>query len=259
MRSVHHGLGGGDRRGGAAGAGRARSAPTTTSTASSSSCRCPTHIDPDAVVARARPGQGRRRADAAQRRAARPRRPGPGALHPRRGDGAARPRGGRAGGRRGGGGRALEAGRRARRAACCWRPNATVTVCHSRTRDLADVCRRADVLVAAVGVPKLLGADAVKPGAVVIDVGMNRTEDGLRRRRRLRGSGRGRGGDHPGPRRRRADDDRDAAGQHPAGRARSHLVHRGLEGSAICPPNRAECGVGSDRPASLHGGRRRWT
>ncbi len=57
--------------------------------------------------------------------------------------------------------------------------NATVTVCHSRTRDLAAVCRRADVLVAAVGVPRLLGADAVKPGAVVIDVGMNRAEDGL--------------------------------------------------------------------------------
>jgi methylenetetrahydrofolate dehydrogenase (NADP+) / methenyltetrahydrofolate cyclohydrolase len=57
--------------------------------------------------------------------------------------------------------------------------NATVTVCHSRTRDLAAVCRRAGVLVAAVGVPRLLGADAVKPGAVVVDVGMNRTEDGL--------------------------------------------------------------------------------
>jgi methylenetetrahydrofolate dehydrogenase (NADP+)/methenyltetrahydrofolate cyclohydrolase len=57
--------------------------------------------------------------------------------------------------------------------------NATVTVCHSRTRDLDAVCRRADVLVAAVGVPRLLGAGAVKPGAVVIDVGMNRTEDGL--------------------------------------------------------------------------------
>jgi methylenetetrahydrofolate dehydrogenase (NADP+)/methenyltetrahydrofolate cyclohydrolase len=57
--------------------------------------------------------------------------------------------------------------------------NATVTVCHSRTRDLAAVCSRADVLVAAVGVPRLLGAGAVKPGAVVIDVGMNRTEDGL--------------------------------------------------------------------------------
>jgi methylenetetrahydrofolate dehydrogenase (NADP+) / methenyltetrahydrofolate cyclohydrolase len=57
--------------------------------------------------------------------------------------------------------------------------NATVTVCHSRTRDLAAVCRRADVLVAAVGVPKLLGGDAIKPGAVVIDVGVNRTENGL--------------------------------------------------------------------------------
>jgi methylenetetrahydrofolate dehydrogenase (NADP+)/methenyltetrahydrofolate cyclohydrolase len=57
--------------------------------------------------------------------------------------------------------------------------NATVTVCHSRTRDLPAVCSRADVLVAAVGVPRLLGTDAVKPGAVVIDVGMNRTEDGL--------------------------------------------------------------------------------
>jgi methylenetetrahydrofolate dehydrogenase (NADP+)/methenyltetrahydrofolate cyclohydrolase len=57
--------------------------------------------------------------------------------------------------------------------------NATVTVCHSRTRDLPAVCARADVLVAAVGSPRLLGADAVKPGAAVIDVGINRTEDGL--------------------------------------------------------------------------------
>lgn len=58
--------------------------------------------------------------------------------------------------------------------------NATVTSCHSRTRDLAAICRRADVLVAAVGSPELLGADAIKPGAVVIDVGVNRTDDGLR-------------------------------------------------------------------------------
>jgi methylenetetrahydrofolate dehydrogenase (NADP+)/methenyltetrahydrofolate cyclohydrolase len=57
--------------------------------------------------------------------------------------------------------------------------NATVTVCHSRTRDLAATCRRADVLVAAVGSSRLLGAEAVKPGAVVIDVGVNRTDDGL--------------------------------------------------------------------------------
>jgi methylenetetrahydrofolate dehydrogenase (NADP+)/methenyltetrahydrofolate cyclohydrolase len=57
--------------------------------------------------------------------------------------------------------------------------NATVTMCHSRTRDLAGVCRRADVLVAAVGVPRLIAGDAVKPGAVVIDVGINRTDEGL--------------------------------------------------------------------------------
>jgi methylenetetrahydrofolate dehydrogenase (NADP+) / methenyltetrahydrofolate cyclohydrolase len=57
--------------------------------------------------------------------------------------------------------------------------NATVTVCHSRTTDLAAVCRRADVLVAAVGSPRLVGADMVKPGAAVIDVGTNRTDDGL--------------------------------------------------------------------------------
>jgi methylenetetrahydrofolate dehydrogenase (NADP+)/methenyltetrahydrofolate cyclohydrolase len=57
--------------------------------------------------------------------------------------------------------------------------NATVTMCHSRTRDLAEVCRRADVLIAAAGRAKMVKADWVKPGAVVIDVGMNRTEDGL--------------------------------------------------------------------------------
>lgn len=57
--------------------------------------------------------------------------------------------------------------------------NATVTVCHSRTADLAATCRRADVLIAAVGVPHLVQGDWVKPGATVIDVGMNRLEDGL--------------------------------------------------------------------------------
>src|SRR4051794_34529869 len=57
--------------------------------------------------------------------------------------------------------------------------NAPVTICRSRTRDLDATCRRGDVLVAAVGVPRLLGAEAVKPGAVVIDVGVNRLEDGL--------------------------------------------------------------------------------
>ena len=57
--------------------------------------------------------------------------------------------------------------------------NATVTTCHSRTRNLAEVCRRADVLVAAVGQPGLVKGDWVKEGAVVIDVGTNRTDAGL--------------------------------------------------------------------------------
>jgi methylenetetrahydrofolate dehydrogenase (NADP+)/methenyltetrahydrofolate cyclohydrolase len=57
--------------------------------------------------------------------------------------------------------------------------NATVTMAHSRTRDLDAICSRADVLVAAVGVPRLLGKAAIKPGAVVIDVGINRLEEGL--------------------------------------------------------------------------------
>ena len=58
--------------------------------------------------------------------------------------------------------------------------DATVTLCHSRTRDLAEVCRRADVLVVAAGIPGIVDADAVKPGATVIDVGIHRGEDGLR-------------------------------------------------------------------------------
>jgi methylenetetrahydrofolate dehydrogenase (NADP+)/methenyltetrahydrofolate cyclohydrolase len=57
--------------------------------------------------------------------------------------------------------------------------NATVTMCHSRTRDLAAVCARADLLIAAVGRPKMVTADWVKPGATVIDVGVNRLEGGL--------------------------------------------------------------------------------
>lgn len=56
--------------------------------------------------------------------------------------------------------------------------NGTVTTCHSRTKDLKDVCRRADILVAAIGKPKFVGADMVKEGACVIDVGINRLPDG---------------------------------------------------------------------------------
>jgi methylenetetrahydrofolate dehydrogenase (NADP+)/methenyltetrahydrofolate cyclohydrolase len=57
--------------------------------------------------------------------------------------------------------------------------NATVTTCHSRTRDLPAVCRRADVLIAAVGRDRMVKGDWIKPGATVIDVGTNRSEDGL--------------------------------------------------------------------------------
>jgi methylenetetrahydrofolate dehydrogenase (NADP+)/methenyltetrahydrofolate cyclohydrolase len=57
--------------------------------------------------------------------------------------------------------------------------NATVTICHSRTRDLPAVARRADVLIAAVGRDRMVKGDWVKPGATVIDVGMNRSDDGL--------------------------------------------------------------------------------
>ena len=57
--------------------------------------------------------------------------------------------------------------------------NATVTLCHTGTRDLAAFTRRADIIVAAVGVPHMLTADMVRPGAAVVDVGVSRTEDGL--------------------------------------------------------------------------------
>jgi len=57
--------------------------------------------------------------------------------------------------------------------------SATVTVCHSRTRDLGEACSRADILVAAVGSPRMVRGEWVKPGATVIDVGINRTDAGL--------------------------------------------------------------------------------
>lgn len=59
--------------------------------------------------------------------------------------------------------------------------DATVTICHSRTRNLPEVCRRADILIAAIGKPEFVTADFVKEGAVVIDVGVNRVEDSSRK------------------------------------------------------------------------------
>ncbi len=60
--------------------------------------------------------------------------------------------------------------------------NATVTVCHTRTKDIAEHCRRADIIIAAVGWPNTVTADMVKDGAVVIDVGVNRVEDASKKR-----------------------------------------------------------------------------
>ena len=62
------------------------------------------------------------------------------------------------------------------------RENATVTICHSKTRDLPSVVREADILVAAIGRPEMVRGDWIKPGAVVIDVGINRVEDTTRER-----------------------------------------------------------------------------
>jgi methylenetetrahydrofolate dehydrogenase (NADP+)/methenyltetrahydrofolate cyclohydrolase len=62
------------------------------------------------------------------------------------------------------------------------RANATVTICHSRTKNLADVVRSADILVAAIGKPEMVRGSWIKPGAVVIDVGINRVEDATRPR-----------------------------------------------------------------------------
>ena len=70
--------------------------------------------------------------------------------------------------------------------------DATVTLCHSRTRDIGAFCREADILVAALGIPQFVKGDMVKPGAVVIDVGINRVGDAwwatsiTRRQRRSR-------------------------------------------------------------------------
>jgi methylenetetrahydrofolate dehydrogenase (NADP+) / methenyltetrahydrofolate cyclohydrolase len=66
--------------------------------------------------------------------------------------------------------------------------NATVTVCHSKTKDLPAVCRRADILVAAIGRPGMITRDFVKPGATVIDVGVNRVSDAAEFRRLFAGN-----------------------------------------------------------------------
>ena len=96
--------------------------------------------------------------------------------------------------------------------------NATVTVCHSRTADLASHVRRADIVVAAVGRPGIVTADMVKPGAACLDVGLTRTDEGIRGD--IDAVGR-RGGGLPDADARRdgPDDDRDAPPEHAEGGA----------------------------------------
>ena len=111
--------------------------------------------------------------------------------------------------------------------------NATVTIAHSKTRDLPAVCRRADMLVAAIGRPEMVRGDWIKPGATVIDVGINRVA-GEGGKSRIVGdvafaeAASSRRRHHAGAGRRRADDDRLPAAQHAA---------RGLRAERLPAPN----------------------
>ncbi len=119
--------------------------------------------------------------------------------------------------------------------------DATVTVCHSRTRDLPAVTRSADILIVAIGRPKFITADMVKPGAVVIDVGMNRTETGLVGDVDFEAVKEVAGQHHARPRRRRPADGGHALAQHVGGgpaAARDATIGRALG-------NRTELGGGT--------------
>ena len=135
------------------------------------------------------------------------------------------------------------------------RGNATVTCTHIKTRDLKAHTLNADILVAAAGVPQLIGGDMIKPGATVIDVGVHRTADGLVGDVRLRRGRRGRGRHHAGAGRRRADDGRDAAGEHRDRRrgrgVRPVSVPRHRRPARRHPALRRVRGDGRDRAAPL--------
>ncbi len=119
--------------------------------------------------------------------------------------------------------------------------NATVTIAHSKTRDLPGLCRRADLVVAAIGRPEMVRGDWIKPGATVIDVGINRVagEDGKaknRRRCRLCRGGEGRRRHHAGAGRRRTDDDRLPAAQYAARRLRAERARGALALTSLPAP-----------------------
>ena len=180
----------------------------------------PAHIDAARVDVGGRSGQGRRRAHADQRGAARagPRRPRARDAVGR--DGAAARLRHAARGRARGGRRPQRPGRQAGRRRCCsrrTRPSRRATRARATSRA---VCRSADVLVAAVGRPRLITGDMVKEGATVIDVGMNRTDDGLVGDVDFESAVRPGAGDHAGAGRGGPDDHRDAAAEHAEGGCR---------------------------------------
>ena len=118
--------------------------------------------------------------------------------------------------------------------------DATVTVCHSRTKNLPEICRLADILIVAIGKAKFVTADMVKPGATVIDVGINRTEAGLVGDVDFESVKEVAGLHHSRSRRHRPADHRHAAEEHPAG---------GEIAGTIARKNR-DAGTGSQIPTS---------
>ena len=137
------------------------------------------------------------------------------------------------------------------------RENCTVTIAHSRTRDLPEVVRRADIVVAAVGRPEMVKGDWLKPGATVIDVGINRVEGRLVGDVDFAGASDVAGAITPVPGRGRADDHRHAAAQHPRRRARARRPcrrRRGCERALRLGPRHLP---GGDRSAGLRADLRR--
>ena len=127
--------------------------------------------------------------------------------------------------------------------------HATVTMCHTRTRDLAAHTRRAEILAVAAGRPAVVTGDMVRPDAVVVDVGVNRLANGkLAGRRRLRHREPAGPRDHARARRRGADDDRDADAEH--ARRRPPPGGAGLTRWPSCPCRCRTPAVGSSRSRS---------
>ena len=168
----------------------------------------PAHIDANKVITRDRPRQGRRRLPPGQRRAAGDR--AATASSPARRSAASSCSSAELGDLSGKTavviGRSNIVGKPM--ALLLLGDSCTVTIAHSRTRDLPDVVRRADIVVAAVGRPEMVKGDWLKPGATVIDVGINRTDAGLVGDVDFASASRGRRRDHPGAGRGRADDHR---------------------------------------------------